>query len=325
MIRTIYYAPDNTLHKDLKPDEIVQALNEPRGLLWVSLERPTLDETNQILTDIFHFHPLAIEDCLSEGYQTPKVDDYGSYIFLIVHAIQKTDGFKDFDTQELNIFLGENYLVSYYYEGEFPAILNTWNMLARDERLHSNGADFLCHAILDRMVDDYFPVLDQLEDEIDAIEDILLEKPQPKNMQTLLSLKHTILTMRRFIFPQREIINRLTRDEFPMIDRQSQIYFRDIYDHLVRVQDWIENMRDMVSSCLDIYLNSTSLRLNEVMKALTVVSTIFLPLTFLAGVYGMNFKHMPELNWVIGYPLVWVVFVLIVFGMLRFFKKKGWF
>ncbi len=152
-----------------------------------------------------------------------------------------------------------------------------------------------------------------------------LKSPGIEILERILTLKHSVTALRRIVSPQREVINRLSRDEYQQIDHQAKIYFRDIYDHLVRIQDMSESIRDLVSSALDIYLSSTSLKLNNVMKALTIVSTIFLPLTFLAGIYGMNFHYMPELSWKYGYPLVWILCILISAGMLYYFKKRGWF
>jgi magnesium transporter len=164
-----------------------------------------------------------------------------------------------------------------------------------------------------------------MDEEVEMLEDRVLANPVTATLERLLTLKHMVMSLRRVINPQRELINRLCRDEFPQISKVSQIYFRDVYDHLVRIQDMSESIRDIVSGAMDIYLNSTSLRLNVVMKALTIVSTIFLPLTFLAGVYGMNLKYFPELNIPWAYPALWGVFALIVVFMLAFFKKRGWF
>jgi magnesium transporter len=170
------------------------------------------------------------------------------------------------------------------------------------------------------------PILDKMDDEIEILEDQVLEKPTTKTMGRILELKHSLMYLRRVLSPQREAMNRLSRDDFPMIDQTSRIYFRDIYDHLVRFQDLADSLRDIVSGAMDIYLNSTSLRLNEVMKALTIVSTIFLPLSFVAGMYGMNFQYMiPNYSWKYGFAFFWVICLGIAFGMLAFFKKRGWF
>lgn len=325
MIRNIYFPKTGSPQIDLPLSALRPALADPKGLLWVSLEQPTEEEYQSVLANLFHFHPLAIEDCQTPGYQTPKIDDYGSYIFLVAVALSAETTLDDFRTEELNIFLGENYVVSVFHAAEMPPVAKLWQRLSRDERLYNNGSDFLCHALLDYLVDDYIPHLDTLEFEIEKLEDQVLKKPDPTNLSRLTQIKHFIMAMRRVIAPQREVVNNLSRDDYPMIDRQSRIYFRDIYDHLVRIYEMIDVIRDMATSTLEVYLNATSVRLNEVMKALTIVSTIFLPLSFVAGIYGMNFRYMPELNWTFGYPMVWVIFIAIASSMLLFFKSRKWF
>lgn len=325
MIRSIYFPPQGTRQRDLSQSEMIEALKQPEGLLWVSLEQSDVEDAREILQQTFHFHPLSIEDCQSVDYQPSKVDDFNSYLFMIFHAVSPNPDFRELETIELDLFLGPNYLVSSHHAPQMPPVDAVWKRMERDERVYSNGSDFLCHAILDALVDEYMPILDMMDEEIEWLEDRVLARPDPKILERILSLKHSVMTLRRIVSPQREMINRLSRDDFPQIDRQSRIYFRDIYDHLVRIQDLCESIRDIVSSALDIYLNSTSLRLNEIMKALTIVSTIFLPLSFVAGVYGMNFEHMPELSWLWGYGMVWLIFIAIFTGMIAFFKKHGWF
>lgn len=293
-------------------------------MVWVSLEQPQEEEYSKVLVNQFHFHPLAVEDCQSRGYQTPKLDDYGDYLFIVAQAIHADGEFSSQPTEELNIFLGKNYVVSSFHT-KMPPVEQLWKRLERDERLYQSGADFLCHALLDHLVDDYIPHLGALEEEIDVLEDTVLSNPQPQTLERILNLKHYTMTLRRVVGPQREVINRLCRDEFPMIDQHSRMYFRDIYDHLVRLYDLMDGIRDMTTSALEVYLNATSLRLNEVMKALTIVSTIFLPLSFVAGVYGMNFHYMPELPWRWGYAVAWGIFILIFLGMVAYFKKRKWF
>jgi len=310
---------------ELTDNEMKAALSQPDALLWVSLENPDNSETH-ILSDVFNFHPLAIEDCLNVGYQPPKVDDFGSYIFLIVHAIHADTEMIDLETHELNIFLGENYLVTVFKGDQIQPVETVFRRIKRDVRISQNGSDFLCHAVLDAMVDEYMPIIDKMDQEIEWLEDQVLEKPDPKTMQRIIGLKHSIMSLRRIIAPMREVINRLSRDDFPMIDRQSKIYFRDIYDHLVRIQDLSDTIRDIVSGTMDIYLNSTSLRLNEIMKALTIVSTIFLPLGFLAGVYGMNFSvNYPSYEWDPAIFVFWGMCVAVAAGMLYLFKRAGLF
>lgn len=327
MIQTVYCpTPASPAQKNLSAEQLPSALSNQTGLLWVNLYQPSLEESNFILHDIFNFHPLAIEDSQSTGYQTPKIDDFGEYIFLIAHALPEDRNHLNPEfTIELNLFLGANFLVTSSNVDHLSCIDAVMNRLERDDRLIKNGSDFLCHSVLDHLVDEFFPLIDSLDEELEELEDHVLRNPTPTVLSRLLDLKHTLMVLRRIISPQREVMNRLSRDEFPMIDRHSRIYYRDIYDHLVRIQDLSDTLRDLVSGVLDIYLNSTSLRLNEVMKALTIVSTIFLPLSFVAGVYGMNFHYMPELSWRFGYLFVWIIFAAIFIGMILWFKRRKWF
>ncbi|WP_322508559.1 magnesium/cobalt transporter CorA [Anaerolinea sp.] len=326
MIRSVYYTNHHTIPQaNLSIEEIHRALQDPDGLLWVCLSAPTEEELQTILGNLFHFHPLAIEDCASRGFQVSKMDEFGDYLFIVMHALPPGKFWEISEPIEVDLFLGKNYVVSVTHESYVSPIETVWKHLEKDERLITRGSDFLCHAILDHVVDDYLPVLDEIDEQIEFLEDQVLQSPTHDVLSKTLEMKHALMSMRRLVAPQREIMNRLSRDELPMIDQQSRIYFRDIYDHLVRLQDLSESLRDIVTGILDIYLNSTSLRLNEIMKALTIVSTIFLPLSFVAGVYGMNFIHMPELSWRYGYLMVWIIFFLIASGMILFFRKRNWF
>lgn len=325
MIRSIFIKKTGERRLNIDPAEMHNIMTNPEDLLWVSLETPTQDEFDRILRDIFQFHPLAIEDCASGGYQTPKVDDFDSYLFIIAHAIHLEDGLAELATKELDIFLGPNFVVTSYLPEKMSPIEEVWGLLDRDERLVQHGADFLVHAILDRLVDEYLPMLDQLDEEVDDLEDQILETPRQSTLMRILALKHSTLSIRRIVGPQREVMNRLSRDEYTQIDSHSRVYYRDIYDHLVRIQELAESSRDLISDALSTYLSATSNRLNEIMKALTIVSTIFLPLSFVAGNYGMNFKFMPELNWPFGYPMVIAIYVIIVLVMVFYIKRRGWF
>lgn len=326
MIRSVFASNQQPNQYNLTNEQIQKIITDGSGLLWVILDKPEPEEIQLILRDVFKFHPLPVEDCQSIGYQTPKVDDFDDYIFIISHAlIHDHNDLEKLDTNELDLFLGNNFVVCSYREDSMPPIQSVWDRIEKDQRLMSHGADFLAHAILDALVDDYMPLIDRMDEEIEWLEDRVLEKPNPETLQRILGLKHSTLTLRRIVGPQRENMNRLSRDDFKVIEERSKIYFRDIYDHLVRIQDLIESVRDIVSGTLDIYLSATSNRLNEIMKALTIVSTIFLPLSFLAGVYGMNFKYFPEINWPLGYLFVWILFVSIAIAMVIFFKKRKWF
>jgi magnesium transporter len=324
MIHIIHFPSEGEHPSTLSLEDVPAALKNLDDLTWILLTSPTEAELLKVLRDMFHFHPLAIEDCLHNGHHTPKIDDFGAYVFMIVHALAPSQSIS-ISTHELDLFLGQNYLVTSHTQETMPSIDAVWEKLRKDERLHHNGSDFLCHAVLDSVVDGYLPVLEHIEDETEILEDRVLALPSPQTLQRLLVLKHNVLSIRRIILPMRDSVNRLSRDPFPMIDMQSRIYFRDVFDHLVRIADSIDLIRDMINSAQEMYVGSTSLRLNEVMKALTIVSTIFLPLSFVAGVYGMNFHFMPEIKWLYGYPFAWGIFIAIAVSMLIFFKRRGWF
>lgn len=325
MIRCAFFEPNQPVLFLKSPNEIPSYQKSKKGFLWVSLESATDHEILSILKDTFKFHPLSIEDSQSVGYQVAKVDDFISYLFIIAHAIKPSQDFHKLETLELNLFVGENFLVTCSTDAEMPPVAKVWERVNKDFRLSNFGPDFLCHAVLDVLVDEYMPLIDQMEDEIEWLEDSVLEKPSPATLTRLLDLKHSIMSLRRVIAPQREVINRLTRDEFAQIDPQSRYYFRDIYDHLVRIQDLADTIRDIVSGAMDIYLNSTSLRLNEVMKVLTIISTIFLPLSFIAGVYGMNFRTIPLANHSLGFLITVLGMCIVGIGMLWYFKWRKWF
>jgi magnesium transporter len=325
MIRSIFFDPHNSPEYLNSLEEIKSKLSSPNGFVWVSLESASNDEIQQVLLDTFHFHPLAVEDCQSSGYQSAKVDDFVDYLFIISHAIFKNENSTEITTAELDIFLGESFVVSIFTDPFMPSVEKTWNRARRDFRISDFGSDFLCHSLLDGLVDAYLPIIDQMESDVEWLEDSVLQKPTPSTLEKLLSLKHDIMSIRRIISPLREVMNRLSRDEFHQIDAQSRYYFRDIYDHLVRIQDLADTLRDIITSGLDIYLNSTSLRLNEIMKALTIVSTVFLPLSFLAGVFGMNFTHIPGATHSLGFYLTVLGMVFLGIAMILYFKKRKWF
>jgi magnesium transporter len=325
MIRSIFFAPQKSPEYLTTIEEINEKISDTNGYLWVSIESASNEELQQFLIDTFHFHPLAVEDCQTNGYQASKVDDFVDYLFIITHALKAEKEPLEIVTAELNIFLGENYIVSVCTNQALSPVDRAWARAKRDFRITNFGPDFLCHSLLDALVDEYLPLIDEMESEVEWLEDSVLEKPTPTTLEKLLSLKHNIMSLRRIISPMREVMNRLSRDEFPQIDAQSRYYFRDIYDHLVRIQDLADTLRDIVSGALDIYLNSTSLRLNEIMKALTIVSTIFLPLSFISGVFGMNFLHIPGSTHPWGFYLACSLMILLGVGMVLYFKKRNWF
>ncbi len=309
---------------------IEEAAFEPRHIRdgggafhWIDLEDPTVKEAT-ILEDPFHFHPLAIEDCLSD-VNLPKVDEYEGYIFLIVHGIRFDAPTDQFFTRELDVFLGKNYLVT-HHKGPMRSIAGAKELCAKNLLTSMpRGVEFLLHTILDQMFENYFPNLDAIEDKIQLVQVEVFEKPTQATLDTIFTLKRDVMQLRRICAPQREIVHRLSRGEFAVISAKAAVYFRDIYDNLYRIVDASYQYQDLMQSTLDAYLSAINNRLNETMKRLTVVTVVLASLTVITGVYGMNFVHMPELQWRFGY--VWAISLMVVVpaGILYWFRRTGWF
>jgi magnesium transporter len=248
---------------------------------------------------VFGLHPLILEDILNTD-QRPKLEDHGDYLYIVLKHFHKDDGGR-LTPEQVSIVLGPNYLIS--LQEKEGNLLDPIRARLHNERgrLRNSGADDLAHALLDGIVDGYFSILDHFGEEIETLEEALMGRPSPETLRAIQILKREMILLRKAVWPLREVVGNLGRSDSPLIREPSAIYFRDISDHTVQVIDTIETYRDMLSGMLDIYLSTISNRMNEIMKVLTVIATIFMPLTFLAGVYGMNFKYMPELEWRYGY------------------------
>jgi magnesium transporter len=278
-----------------------------------------------LLSDVFRFHHLAIDDCFNRHIDPARIDDYGDYIFIIAQAIVYHERTEQLETTELNLFLGPNYVVS-FHEQPLPFVSEVRRRCEGNGLELARGADFLAHALLDALVDDYQPPVEQLDDTLTRVEELVLARPQPVVLQEVLVLKRNVQRLRRTIIPQRDVVNRIARGEFPRVVRpESFIYYRDIYDHVVRVEQLVESVRDLADGVLNTYLGAVNNRMNEVMKTLSVVATILLPLTFIASIYGMNFKEMPELDWRYGYFAILGVMAMVALGMVVFFRLRRWF
>ena len=237
------------------------------------------------------------------------------------------------EIEQISLFMGEMYVISFHAGAVDPFEAVRKRLRNRKNRIRNRGADYLLYALLDRVVDQGFPVLERFGEKIEKLEMELLDRPDQETLNHIHQTKRNLLLLRRMIWPQRELINLLLREESPLIKEDTKLYLRDCYDHSVQILDLLETYRDMTASMLDVYLSSTSHRLNEVMKVLTIIATIFIPLTFIAGVYGMNFGRkepispwaMPELDWYYGYPLIWLIMIAMVMVMVGYFKYKRWF
>ncbi|MEB2334332.1 MAG: magnesium/cobalt transporter CorA [Anaerolineaceae bacterium] len=288
MIRTLYYSPGKPIRKDIPPSEFAKLIRNHRSLLWVDFVNEP-DENSLPILQNFGFHPLSIEDALQQTH-SPKLDDWGSYLYIVMNYIDLQENGNTWESEinELDIFLGSNYIVT-HHEFSIPAIEATWASCERDIRNVQDGADHLLYKIMDFLVAGYMPTVERVDSAIDELEDHIFDKPSPQTLARLFALKRILLSMRRILLPQREVLNKLARDDYRVIDPRDRIFFRDIYDHLVRLHDLNENLRDLVSGALDTYLSVVNNRMNEIMKTLTTITVLFMPLTVLTGYFGMNF------------------------------------
>jgi magnesium transporter len=291
--------------------------------IWIDLERQNAD-ADALLSDVLKLHPLTIEDIWHDRSR-PKIDDFDEYLYLIVHGIGAAKHDK-LQSVEIDIVIGPNWLVSHDPAGLVSDDVGT--ELDHSARVMTKGVAWLAHALLDRAVDLYMPVIDQLDTEIEQLENDVLDRagtPRGRSvLAQILAFKRRLQELRRMSIHQREILLRISRGEFDEIPAETLPFYRDVYDHFLRINDIAEGYRDLVSSALDAYLSVQSNRMNEIMKALTLMSTVMMPLTFIVGLYGMNFKHMPELDWLWGYPSVIALMIAVVAGILLWFRRRGW-
>lgn len=325
MIRVLFRSGAGELTLDYPPEKIDAALRDKRGLVWVDWLTAAPEECDPILRNVFGFHPLAIDDALHEAH-VPKVDDWGEHLYIALHSINFKREWSALDTDELDVFLGRNFLITHHFE-PIAAIDRAWTACGRDERHVKGGADHLLYEIVDDMIADYMHVVDELDEAIDLIEDQVFDRPTPSTLERIFALKRAVLHLRRILSPQREVLNKLARDDYPVIDAKDRVYFRDVYDHVVRLYDLNESLRDLIGGALDTYLSVTSNKINEIMKVLTAVTTLFMPISFLAGFFGMNFfGPVNDPGWanplVLGGTLMIMVSAPLI--MLGWLRRYGW-
>jgi len=304
-------------------EQLPELLKEEQSVIWVDMEKPT-EADEQVLLNIFRFHPLTVEDC-RENRHYPKIEEFPDYLYFIVHGVTADTSPDRFNTIELDGFLGPNYVITYHHE-MFRSINNVKKQLSTSPIACQRGPAFLLHQILDQIVDYYSPVLDDFDERIDQLEESIFTLKRPNNsiLEEIMELKRSVLRLRRISAKQMDIFYRMSRGEVHLIPQAMLPFYRDIYDHLIRVTDLAENYRDLISGALEAYLSVVSNRMNEIMKVLTIFSAVMLPLTFLAGVYGMNFDNIPELHTKYGYFAIWAVMLLVAVVMLSLFWRAGW-
>jgi magnesium transporter len=321
----------NTLeeHPDIAIADCRPYLESPT-ITWIHVQGQASAEILHTLAEFFAMHPLALEDIVNTG-QRPKLELYEEHFFLVLGLPYFNNAHAG--VEQVSFFLGADYVVSFHAGAVDPFDPIRKRLRETNNRIRTRQADYLLYALVDRVIDQGFPVLESLSERIENLEMELLAHPNNKTLHKIHQLRRDLLLLRRLFWPQREVINLLMREEHSLIREETRLFLRDCYDHGIQIMDLLETYRDMSAGMLDVYLSSTSNRLNEIMRLLTVISTIFIPLTFIVGVYGMNFGRsdppspwaMPELDWYYGYPLVWVIMVGIAVGMVAYFRHKRWF
>jgi magnesium transporter len=290
---------------------------------WINIDGVHQLDNIEKIGNQFKIHPLVLEDIMNTE-QRPKMEDFDDYLFVALKMLHYDEQENETKTEQVSLILSTNYVIS-FQESEGDVFDPLRERMRNDRgRIRKMGADYLAYSIIDAIVDNYFMVLEKIGEKIEDIEDELVKNPTPEVLQTIHRLKRELIFLRKSVWPLREVISRLERWESPLINKSIDIYLRDVYDHTIQVIDSLETFRDMLSGILDIYLSSVSNRMNEVMKVLTIIATIFIPLTLIAGIYGMNFKYMPELDWFWGYPMVYAIMLAISAVMLMYFRKKKW-
>jgi magnesium transporter len=306
---------------DFPAAELSDYCGVERNIVWADVSDPTSKDFDE-LAEEFNFHPLSIEDCRN-AHQRPKVEEYPGYYFMVLYEAELVGPDDDLELRELNIFLGSNYLVT-VHSRPIRAIETARRLWGEWTDRSGQGAGLLAYLLTDAIVDDYMPLLDVLSDRMDDLEDKIFGDFQPEAIQEIFRIKKQLLFLRRTVAPLRDVFNTMLRREQPIFPRESHVYFQDVFDHIIRVADTIDTLRDMLSSTMDAYLSIQGNRMNMIMKRLTSVATVLMSVTLIAGIYGMNFDYMPELKWRFGYVGALVAMLAVGLGLYFYLRKVKW-
>lgn len=327
-ITVMDYGPDRLVERELHSLEEILEFRDTPTVTWINIEGLHDVELLRGLGRELGFHPLTLEDVLNCG-QRPKIEDYGPYHFMVMKSLRLRE--EELEIEQISFFLSGHSIITLQ---EIPGdSFETVRQRIRQGKglIRRMGPDYLAYALIDALIDEFFPVLEAYGEQLEDLENTLVTRPTPGVLRNLHRIKRELLILRRAAWPERELLSQLQRNESHLIRPETQVYLRDCYDHIIQVLDMVETYRDIAAGMLDIYLSSTSNRMNEIMKVLTIISTIFIPLNFIAGVYGMNFDteispfNMPELHWYFGYPAVLAVMLTVAVALIFYFRSKGWF
>jgi magnesium transporter len=323
LMTLIDYDEDTFEQKQIGSRELEQLQNRETGIRWLNIEGLNEINTLETMGKIFNLHPLVLEDILNTD-ERPKIEVNDDYIYISAKMLFYNKELGEFGIDQVSFILGNNYVISISEKDTdvFEPVIRRLQM--GTTRFRKLGADYLMYSLLDIIVDNYFTVLEDFGDLVEIVEDEMVVRTSRQSLGTIHKLKREILFLHKAVWPLREVLSFLQREESLLVHETTEIYIRDLYDHVIQVMDTTETIRDILSSMLDIYLSSSSNRMNEIMKVLTIISTVFMPLSFIVGVYGMNLKNMPELNWPWTYPVLWLVMLAISLSMLMYFKRKKW-
>jgi magnesium transporter len=322
-ITLIDFDEDNFQERLLETVEEAFPLKDLPTITWINIDGLHDIDVIEKTGRHFNIHPLVLEDILNTG-QRPKAEEFGNLLFVVLKMLDYDKAAEKIRSEQFSLVLGSNFLITFQ---EIPG--DVFNLVRErirkpQTRIRKSGCDYLAYTLIDAIVDHYFIILEALGDKIEDLESELLNDPTRSTMEIIHGLKREMIYVRKQIWPIREVINGLIKNESPLVQEQTDVYFRDVYDHTIQVIDTIESYRDVLAGLLDIYLSSVSNKMNEIMKVLTIIATIFIPITFVAGIYGMNFKYMPELEWRWGYFMVWALIVVVAGIMIGYFRKKQW-
>jgi magnesium transporter len=326
VVRVIAYSAEEVVEETVEAPRNIAGYINKWPVVWVNIDGVGDAGTLQALGEQFGLHPLALED-VANSRQRPKFEEYENHAFIVVRMPEILEHV--IKMEQVSMFLGPNFVVT-FQEWKGDCFEPVRKRIRESTRSRLLNADYLAYALLDAIVDSYFPVLEGLSERLDEMEEQIALAPTAEIVGRVFATKHDLLALRRAIWPTRDMLNALIRDPAPMFSDSTKTYLRDCYDHAVRIVDLVETYRDLNSGLMEFYQSSVGHRMNEIMKVLTIIATIFIPLTFIAGIYGMNFNverspwNMPELNWYWGYPIIIAVMVLVTFGMVVYFRRKGW-